>query len=35
MIPSNDGWNPRNMMEKLGSPRSLVYQPKALLNGIL
>ena len=26
MIPGNDGWNPRIMMEKLGSPRSLVYQ---------
>lgn len=30
MIPGNDGWNPRIMMEKLGSPRSLVYQQGTL-----
>ena len=30
MIPGNDGWNPRIMMEKLGCPRSLVYQQGTL-----
>ena len=30
MISGNDGWNPRIMMEKLGSPRSLVYQQGTL-----
>jgi len=30
MIPGKDGWNPRAIMEKLDSPRSLVYQQGTL-----
>ena len=29
MIPGNDSWNPRAIMEELGYPRNLVYRQGA------